>query len=356
MKQHDVLRYPLFIPLILFLLFPALPQAQTGGNSTFAFLNLVNSARVGAMGGHFLAIDDNDPSLAVYNPSLISPQIHNHLALSFVDYYSDINYGFASYSRTVERYGSFMAAIQFLDHGKFTAADETGQTFGEFAAGEYAVQLGWGRALDSSFSIGSNLKLLYSELENYVASGLAVDVTGTYHNRKSGLTASFLARNIGRQLNTYVPSEPEPLPFELALGVSKRLRHVPLRYSILVTHLERWDLTYDDPADPETDPLTGEPIEENGFEVFADKLMRHFVLGAELTPSRNFSLRLGYNYQRRQDMKVESKLSTVGFSWGFGFRVSRFHFNYARSAWHLAGSPNYITLTTNLSDFIAPER
>ena len=40
-----------------------------------------------------------------------------------------------------------------------------------------------------------------------------------------------------------------------------------------------------------------------------------------------------------------------GFSWGIGIRISKFHFSYARSAYHLAGSPNYITLTTNLSDF-----
>jgi hypothetical protein len=308
------------------------------------------------MGGNFLAIRDNDPTLAVYNPSLITQGIHNHLVLSFVDYYSDINYGFASYSRTLEKYGSFMASLQFLDHGKFVSADETGQTYGEFSAGEYAFQLGWGRALDSSFSIGSNFKFLYSELEYFVASGLAVDVTGTYSKPSTGFTASLLARNIGRMLNTYVPGQAEPLPFEIALGLSKRLKHVPLRYSILVTNLQKWDLTHDDPLEPDTDPLTGEPIKENEFEVFADKLMRHFVVGAELSPSRNFSLRLGYNYQRRQDMKVATKLSTVGFSWGFGFRVSRFNFSYARSANHLAGSPNYITLSTNLSDFIAAER
>ena len=34
-----------------------------------------------------------------------------------------------------------------------------------------------------------------------------------------------------------------------------------------------------------------------------------------------------------------------------GIRISKFHFNYARSAYHLAGSPNYISVTTNFSDF-----
>jgi hypothetical protein len=66
---------------------------------------------------------------------------------------------------------------------------------------------------------------------------------------------------------------------------------------------------------------------------------------------RNLSIGAGYNYQRRQEMKVESKTATVGFSWGFGVRISKFHINYARSTYHLNGSPNYISITTCLSDF-----
>ena len=81
--------------------------------------------------------------------------------------------------------------------------------------------------------------------------------------------------------------------------------------------------------------------------------MRHIVIGGELILTKNFNIRLGYNYQRRQEMKVDTKLSTIGFSWGFGFKISKFRFNYSRSAYHLVGSPNYITMTTNLSDFFS---
>jgi hypothetical protein len=50
-------------------------------------------------------------------------------------------------------------------------------------------------------------------------------------------------------------------------------------------------------------------------------------------------------------MKVPEKASTVGFSWGFGFRVAAFQFSYARSTYHLVGSPNFITITANLGYF-----
>lgn len=327
--------------------------AQIGGNSTYRFLNLPNSPRVAALGGNFVAIADNDLAVGLNNPSMISKEMHNGISLNYVDYFADINYGFASYSRTFEKAGSFAATMQYLNYGKFNYADETGildENAGEFSGNELAMVIGWGRRLDSLFSIGANLKAISSNLETYNSFGMAVDVAGSYH-AKSGFTASLIARNIGRQLTTYTPGNNEPLPFELQFGLSKKLKHLPFRYSVLLTNLQKWDLTYDDPDENEVDPFTGEVKKQSKAGEFADKAFRHVVIGGEFVPGRNFSFRLGYNYQRRQEMKVESKRGTVGFSWGFGFRVSKFNFSYARSAYHLAGSPNLFSIAFNLSDF-----
>lgn len=342
----------LFITSFLFLTSATL-QAQIGGNSTYKFLNLPNSPRVAALGGNFVAISDNDLAVGLNNPSMISKEMHNGLSLNFVDYFADINYGFASYSRTYEKYGSFAATMQYLNYGRFTYTDETGvldENAGEFTGNEMAFVLGWGRRLDSLFSIGANLKAISSSLESYNSFGMAVDVAGSYHAR-SGFTASLVARNIGRQLSTYTPGNHEPLPFEIQFGISKKLKHLPFRYSILLTNLQKWDLTYVDPAEETVDPFTGEVKTKSKAGEFADKAFRHVVIGGEFVPSRNFSFRLGYNYQRRQEMKVDSKKGTVGFSWGFGFRVSKFNFSYARSAYHLSGSPNMLSIAFNLSDF-----
>lgn len=344
-------RFVLFVLPAFFFLLPLLSLGQIGGDNTYEFLNLTSSPRIAAMGGDFLAVDDNDITLVNSNPSLINPQMHNYLGVSFVDFYSDINYGHATYSRTFESIGSFIGSVNYISYGKFDYAEPTGERAGSFYAGETAFNIGWGRQLDSLFSIGSNLKFIYSSFESYNSFGIAIDVAGSYTSRDRSFTASLIAKNIGRQLNTYQGGNAEPLPFELQLGISKRLKHLPFRYSILYDHLEKWDLRYDDPSTQQVDPITGERIEDNGFEVFADNLMRHIVFGAELIISKNFSLRGGYNYRRRQEMKIADKTSTVGFSWGFGFRVSKFHFSYARSAYHLAGSPNYIAVTTSLSDF-----
>lgn len=341
------------LSLILCFLLSYNSYSQIGGDNTYEFLNLTNSARIASMGGNFLAIKDNDITLSLANPSLITEKMHNNMALSFVDYFSDINYGFVSYSRTFEKIGSFVGSMQFIDYGDFSYADISGEQYGKFNVGELAMNVGWGRQLDSLFSIGANFKMIYSAFESYKSFGIAVDVAGTYHNPEKDFTVSLLARNIGRQLVSYRAGNNEPLPFEIQLGMSKRLSHLPFRYSILITHLEKWDLSYDNPLNSNSgiDPITGEEIKENKIGDFADNLMRHIVIGGEFLLTKNFNIRLGYNYQRRQEMKVNTKLSTIGFSWGFGFKISKFHFNYSRSAYHLVGSPNYITMTTNLSDF-----
>jgi len=341
------------LSLILCFLLSYNSYSQIGGDNTYEFLNLTNSARIASMGGNFLAIKDNDITLSLANPSLITEKMHNNMALSFVDYFSDINYGFVSYSRTFEKIGSFVGSMQFIDYGDFSYADISGEQYGKFNVGELAMNVGWGRQLDSLFSIGANFKMIYSAFESYKSFGIAVDVAGTYHNPEKDFTVSLLARNIGRQLVSYRAGNNEPLPFEIQLGMSKRLSHLPFRYSILITHLEKWNLSYDNPLNSNSgiDPITGEEIKENKIGDIADNLMRHIVIGGEFLLTKNFNIRLGYNYQRRQEMKVNTKLSTIGFSWGFGFKISKFHFNYSRSAYHLVGSPNYITMTNNLSDF-----
>jgi hypothetical protein len=353
MRHQVTFTNKLIILSILLLAFNLNMSAQIGGTSTYQFLNLPNSPRVAAMGGNFVAIADNDLASGLNNPSLISSEMHNSISLNFVDYFSDINYGFASYSRTYDKLGSFAATMQYINYGTFIYTDETGvlpEVTSEFTAGEFAFVLGWGRRLDSLFSIGANLKGITSSFENYNSAGFGVDVSGTYHAR-SGFTASLIARNIGRQFSAYTEQNNEPLPFEIQFGISKKLEHMPFRYSVLLTNLQKWDLTYNDPADTEIDPFTGEVKTRSKAGEFADKAMRHVVLGGEFIPSRNLSLRVGYNYQRRQEMKVDSKRSTVGFSWGIGLKVSKFSFSYARSAYHLAGSPNFLSIAFNLSEF-----
>jgi hypothetical protein len=115
-------------------------------------------------------------------------------------------------------------------------------------------------------------------------------------------------------------------------------------------HIEKWDLSYDDPNNPDNiDPFTGEPQSKSGIARFGDNLMRHIVIGGEITPIKSLSFRIGYNYQRRQELKINDKVGMVGFSWGIGLKISKYELSFARSTYSLAGSPNYFTFTFNPS-------
>ena len=63
----------------------------------------------------------------------------------------------------------------------------------------------------------------------------------------------------------------------------------------------------------------------------------------------NFYLMAGYNYQRRQEMKISSRVAMVGFSYGFGIKISRFHLSYGRATYHLAGASNHFSIATSFS-------
>ena len=315
----------------------------------YEFLNLPSSARVTAIGGYGIPDTESDLNMALFYPSLINTSMHGDLTLNFVSYFADIHYGTAAYSHTFERIGSFTGRVQYISYGQFDERDETGLDIGAFSAGEYAIVVGWGRQLGDNFFIGSNFKIIGSDFYDYSSFGLAVDVSGSYINHERLFAASLLFRNIGRQI-TYYHGNNEPLPFEIVAGASKKLLNAPFRLFAVAHNLQKYDLTYDRQYVSGGQSVVSEATKENDISDFADLIMHHFILGLEFLPTDNLSFHLGYNYRRRQEMKVESKLSAVGFSWGLGVKVSGFQFSFARSKYHLAGSPNHITVSFNVED------
>ena len=346
------MKYKLISFLLLTgLVFPALLRGQAFGNHAFTFLEQGLSARAVALGSNVVAIDDGDISLALMNPSLIGRSMNNEFSLSYLKFFAGANYGLAQYAKSFNKIGNYVASIQYMDYGTFNYADSYGIRNGTFKAADYAFSLGWGRQLNDQLSIGATAKVLYSHYESYKSLGIAVDVAVSYKS-ESGLLLSIVASHIGTQLTSFT-GQTAPLPFDMQLAMSKRLEHVPFRFSLVYDHIEKWDLSYYDAANPPGgfDPVTGAPIERTGFSKTSDLLMRHLIIGGEIYIGKNIVLRAGYNYRRRQEMAISQRRGMVGFSYGIGIRVSHFHINYARTSYHLAGSPNYFTISTSLDEF-----
>jgi len=343
MIRNILLAFLLFLPLTIF--------GQLGGTSTYSFLRLTNSARVAALGGKAVSIWDDDLNLPFHNPALLNPGMSKHLVLNYVNYFTDVNYGYVSYAEQFNKLGTVAAGIHYINYGDFIAADRYGNITGEFTASEIAVNLIWARPIDSLFRFGVNLKPVYSVMETYRSLGIAADIGLIYVSRDSLFSAGLTMKNIGTQITTYHSNQKEPLPFEIEFGISQKLEHAPFRFILVAHNLQRFDLSYENDV-YNIDPFTGQPIQENRLEEFADKMMRHVILGVEFMPMEAFHLRFGYNYLRREELKIDTRVAMVGFSWGFGLKISGMRLDFGRASYHLAGATSQFSLSTDFSSLL----
>lgn len=336
--------------LASFLLTSALASAQLGGQDGFRVLSIPSSARASALGGNYIAVKDNDINLGIFNPALLNRDMGRQVALSYLPYFEGIKIGYASYAHHCDSIKTtFSGTMQYVDYGDFTRTDEVGTEIGEFQAGEYVVQLGAGRQVDSLFSIGANAKFITSNLDTYTSTAWALDLGGVFHKPSKGITVAAMLRNIGRQTSTFTDVR-EDLPFEVQVGVTYKFKHAPFRLGLMLEQLQQWDLTYEDPnAAVQIDPTTGDPIEEKT--TTARKALLHCVPSAEILLSRNFMLRVAYNLRRRDELVIVDKPGAVGLSFGLGLKVSKMHLSYGFSQLHLAGTSNTFTLAVRFSDF-----
>jgi hypothetical protein len=329
-----------FLPNILF------AQIQ---NSSYNSLNLNNSSRVLSMGGDVISIVDNDVSLAFQAPSLLNKEMNRQMSFNFVDYVSDINFISFHYAQKISNNLMIFSGLDAINYGEFIGSDATGNSTSLFTANQQIFTLGTAKQISDKFTLGTNIKLLNSQLESYHSLSLSSNVSTTYFNKENNLAATLLFKNMGKPIKSYT-STSENLPFEIQLGLSKSLQHLPFRYSLVLHHLNVYDISNDYNLNTIYDLTSNTIIIKK--ETVAKKMLRHVILGGELNPFRkSLYLRAGFNFQRREDLKLSSSFSMSGFSWGMGFSVKKIQINYSRSALHSSSVLNSFSLITNLSNF-----
>jgi len=324
--------------ILLFSIIMSPSFSQTGGDNIYEFLNLTHSGLISSLGGSNVSLNSNNLNLAYHNPALLTSGLNNTVALNYVNYFAGINYGLAMYSKSYAGTGNFAAGLTYLDYGSFVGYDPSGIMTGNFSAAEYAFPIIYSREIDSLFTVGASIKPVLSHLEKYTSFGFAIDIGASWHNRSNLFSAGIAIKNAGYQITTYAGEPRQKLPFEILAGISRKLAHAPFRFSLTMRHIEKFDLThqYTEPASTgNTDPVSSD---------FFENLMRHAVLGVEMIPHKNFYFSGGYNYQRRRELQIDSNVSTVGFSWGFGINTSILDIEFGRATFHLAGSSSHVSL------------
>lgn len=344
------------LPFLALYLFAAPAFAQLGGLNTYEFLNLSPSARVSALGGNLITVRDDDVNLAYANPALLNGSMHQALGFSHSFHVADISHGYAAYAHHLDNWQATLhGGVQYVTYGEFDQTNELGETIGTFRASEYALTLGAGKEVYDRLALGANLKVISSQLEGYSSFGLTADLAAVYYDTSRRFTATVLFRNIGTQLSTFREDNPEPIPFEIQIGLSKQLRYLPFRFSIIYHHFDRWNILYDDPNSREDNNLFfGEvATERSRTAIWFDNFFRHFIFNGEflIGAKENFRLRIGYNHFMRKELSVEGFGGMAGFSFGAGIKVNRFRIDYGRTNFHLGGGLNHFSVSTNLQEF-----
>ena len=173
------------------------------------------------------------------------------------------------------------------------------------------------------------MKFINSNYGLYRSNGIATDASVLYNDTARLFSASVLARNMGFQLKKYDGATADDLPFDLELGITKRLLHAPFGFSITAHHLHQFDIRYNDTLFNNDNDLN--PGDNDKKFVF-DKIFQHFVIASQIYIGDHLEVSLGYNHLRRQELNINNGGNGLnGFSIGVGALFNKIQIRYARA-------------------------
>ena len=293
-------------------------------------------------------------ALALTNPAALNDKMHQALNFSHNFYLSDIQNGYFSYGHSLNELPiTLHGAVQYISYGEFDETNDIGDVTGDFSAGEQAYIIGGSYQANDNYSVGVNLKFINSRFESFKASAIASDIAAMYFDPESRMAITVNLTNAGFLLSDYTENTQGSMPMQFQIGFSKRLKHLPFRYSIIAHHLEEWNIGYDDPNARDQTVLFGEEDNSDSGLGFADQLARHLVFNGEFLfgKEENFKLRLGYNNLKRADLNLVNQFTLSGFSFGVGFKINRFKIDYGYGGYHFGSNAHHFSISSNIQSF-----
>lgn len=247
-----------------------------------------------------------------YNPAGLSTSDKMMVSAGFGKYLLDINFGTASYQMKYKNLGWFGVGAKYFNYGTFDYTDENGVSNGTFHASDVMFSVGYSNYIYDIINWGVSIKYIHSNIAEYNSNAMAADLGLLYIIPSQDLNIALTLNNIGGQLDPYINTY-EKLPLDLRIGFSKKLEHLPLRISFSLSNINQKQ----------------------------DELIKHFksfAIGGEFTFSENVQARIGYNNQKRQDLKLGTSLGIAGFSGGIGIKIqNKYSFDFAFNSFGKVG-------------------
>ena len=221
-----------------------------------------------------------------------------------------------------------------------------GTQTGTFSASDIAFNVTYSHDISERLRGGITLKYLYSKYEEYTAGAVAVDLGINYYNPDNELSVSLVGKNLGGQVKKFNEFK-DNVPWDVQLGVSKMLGMAPIRLHLTAYDLRHWSAPYwkiEDVNNPNSDLIEKES--------FGSNLLRHLVFAADILPTDNLYLGIGYNYRTRTDMATYKRDFMSGLSVGAGLKVRAFGFGAAFARPHTGATTFMFNLTTSIGELM----
>lgn len=315
---------------LLLAVLPATALAQEYA-SAFNTLRLPASSHAAALGGQNVTLIEDELTAGWYNPALYANVSDLSAGLDFMTYAAGSTWMGAHFVKAFGERHTMAVGVQYMNYGKMDETDEAGNTLGQFSAKDIVIGAGYSYLLSDRWTGGANLKMMVSNLADYTALAAAIDVGVNYYDDENDLSVSASLQNIGTQLKAYHDGQRTHLPFTLALGFSKGMAHLPVRFHVTMTDVTRWKSSYyvlPENKDKDKSDKVG----------FGKKALNHFVLGLDILPTDYLYLSVGYNFRRAYELKASGSSHLAGLSAGAGVNVKHFKFGVSYAKYHQASN------------------
>ena len=311
-----------YLIMLLLLVGFSAAKGQTG-DIAFNFLRLPYSSHVAALGGTNITIIDDDITLAAHNPALLINASHNTLNFSYMSYMSDSKVAGFGYNIVFGERSAGAIIARYVDYGEFEGYDENGTFTGTFKAKDMEIAAVYSYLLSDSWSGGVAAKFIYSKYESLSSIALGVDLGLNYLDEERELSASLVFKNLGAQVKAF-EEKTEKMPFDIQLGVTKRLGNSPIRLSLTMNNLHKWS---------DDDFYNADGSKDS----FSKRLFKHFTFGADVLFSEKFYASIGYNYRMTKELST-SNSKWEGVSLGAGLNIKKFKFGASYSKLHVSSN------------------
>jgi hypothetical protein len=318
--------------------------SQGAGMVVDSFLEYPSSAHVAALGGHNVSYVGNDPMFSINNPASLTTSVDNLLYLNYSIYLANSGYGSALYSTKFSDVDAFSGSFQFAQYGKMDGYDENGVETGSFSAQEFALNATYSRQLNKYFTIGVTFKPIISTYETYTSFALGADLGVMFSDTTHLVSAGLSVTNVGGRV--YGPEDihltSDLLPINVSVGVSKSFSKAPIALHLTLQNLQKWDYDY----------ATNSLVDGAGKVSLGEAFARKIILGIDIVPkSKKFWVSIAYNFERGLALANDDIFSVAGLTGGVGFKIKMFSLGGAVAVYNSAGITGHISMAVDINGF-----